>query len=101
MQVNWMVSALFVIISTLHAANISTILAGNDALTTITLSSDIALVALTPQSGIVAAQVITGISFPSVKSYKMSFVRPANILIYKTRQYLEASTILPDPWPPL
>lgn len=47
----------FLWFSTLYAAEISDIVAGNEALTKVALDADIFLVALTPQSGFGAAQV--------------------------------------------
>ncbi|KAL6713494.1 hypothetical protein ACLMJK_008959 [Lecanora helva] len=49
----------FLMISPLRAANISTIIAGNNALTQLALDVDEPLVALTIQSGFAAAQAIT------------------------------------------
>ena len=56
-------SVFLLFISALDAVTITTIVNGNNALTQLALNMDEPLVALTPQSGIVAAKVLTSLHF--------------------------------------
>ena len=57
-------STFSLLISALDAVTISTIINGNNALTQLADNMDEPLVALTTQSGIVVAKVLTKLSFP-------------------------------------
>ena len=71
-QAYLILSTFFLLFSTTYTASISNIIAGNEALTQISLAADEFLVALTPQSGFSAARVST----PSTPSRNIPLIHP-------------------------